>query len=32
MATAAEWKKWAAAQKKAAHIVVNPMFVDYVLD
>ena len=32
MATAEEWTKWTAAQKKAAHIVVNPMFVDYILD
>lgn len=32
MATATEWKEWAAAQKKATHIVVNPMFVDYVLE
>jgi hypothetical protein len=35
MATAADWKKWAAAQKKAekaAHIAVTPMFVDYVLE
>ena len=32
MATPTEWKKWAASQKKAKHIVVTPMFVDYVLD
>ena len=32
MATAEEWTKWDAAQKAATHIVVNPMFVDYILD
>ena len=32
LATAAEWRKWDAAQKKAKHIVVTPTFVDYFLD
>ena len=32
MATAAEWKKWDAAQKKAKHITVAPKFADFMLE
>jgi len=32
MATKQEWTDWAKAQKAAAHITIDPLFVDYVLD
>ena len=32
MATKQEWTDWVKAQKAAAHISINPLFVDYVLE
>ena len=32
MATKQEWTGWAAAQKAATHVVIDPLFVDYFLD
>lgn len=32
IATAAEWKKWTAAQRAATHVTVGDLFVDYVLE